>query len=49
VFSAWSERAEERWQGERFEFVPSMGQIFVAIPAGVCSKEVGTEKFEGRV
>ena len=28
MFSAWSERAEERWKGERFEFVRRMGQIF---------------------
>ena len=34
-----SERAEERWQGEKFEVVRRMGQIFVAILAGVCSKE----------
>jgi len=29
----------ERWQGERFEFVHRMGQLFGAILAGVCSKE----------
>ena len=40
MFSVWSERAVERWQGERFEFVRTcrMGQIvFVAILAGVCA------------
>jgi len=42
VFSVWSERAEERWQRERFEVVRSMGQIFVAILAGVCSIERGS-------
>ena len=41
MFSVWRERAVERWQGERFEFVRRIGQIFVAILAGVCSKEVG--------
>ena len=43
MFSVCSERAVERWhEGERwFKFVRSMGQIFVAILAGVCSKEGG--------
>ena len=41
VFSVWSERAVERWQGERFEFLRRMGQIFVAILTGVYSKEAG--------
>ena len=39
VFSVWSERALVRWQEVRFEFVRRRGQIFVAILAGVCSKE----------
>ena len=30
------------WQGERFERVRRMGQIFVTILARVCSKEGGT-------
>ena len=31
VFLVWSERAERRWQGERFECARRMGQIFVAM------------------
>ena len=41
VFSVWSERAVERQQGERFEWARRMGQIFVAMLAGVCSREAG--------
>ena len=41
AFSVWSERAVERWQGERFEWARRMGPIFVAMLAGVCSREVG--------
>ena len=33
-------RAMESWQGERVEVVRRMGQIFVEILAGVCSKKV---------
>ena len=39
MFSVWSEGAEERWQGERFEVIRRMGRIFVAILVGVCSTE----------
>jgi len=49
VFSVWSERAEESWQWERLEVVRRMGQIFVAILAGVCSTEgaaMAMERFE---
>ena len=31
----------ERFQGKRFEFVRMMSQVFLAILAGVCSKEAG--------
>ena len=48
VFSVWSERAVERWQGERFEFVRKIGEIFVAILAGVCSKEAGQLQYMER-
>ena len=41
VFLVWSERAERRWQGERFECARRMGQIFVAMLGGVCSREAG--------
>ena len=31
----------EKWQGERFEFVRRMGQMFFTMLTGVCSKEAG--------
>jgi len=37
LFSLWSEIPVERWQEEKFEFVRSMGLIFVAMMAGVRS------------
>ena len=52
MFSVWSERAEERWQGERFEVVRRMGQIFVAILAEAMAMErlgnLSGEVTEGR-